>query len=191
MEQEKKIYPREAESPCGPHGGNAQGASSVQQMGRRQRNKRTRASAFNGAQSRVQSKGVRGFLWCFRMSLGHRQVRARRGTCGRARLVTLVHIAACLLRFLVLSPSPILSESFRSFLSVVPSRSILILTLAPVLQGSPGWSVTCASRVTSCCGLLAFTSYSYSPFSETGSLRARPVPRLASRAFPWLTYWLC
>lgn len=82
-----------------------------------------------------KSKSVRGFLWCFWMSLGHSQVRARRGTCGRASLVTLVHMAACFLRFLVLAPSPILSESFLSFLSVVPFAPFWFLSWLLFCEG--------------------------------------------------------
>lgn len=83
---------------------------------------------------------MKGFLWCIGMSVGHSQVRARKGTCGMASLITLVHMAACSWRFLVLHPFPILSgHLFLSYPLFCLAQFWFLSILAPVLQGSPGW----------------------------------------------------
>lgn len=138
----------------------------------------------------VQKQRSGGFLWCMWASLGHSQVRARRGPCGRASFITPVLGAACFLRLLVLHPSPISPGPVLSFLSVVPAR----LSFDPY-----------QSWLLSCKGVLAGQ---FSEFTEawllqplhmslwaacTQAVLAGRLDGIAHRfsAFRWLACWLC
>lgn len=80
-------------------------------------------------------------------------------------LITLGHMAACFLRFLVLHPSTVLSGPSLSFLSIVPVLLILILIHPGSCPARESWLVSllssqrldCSSLFTSYCGLLVFT----------------------------------
>lgn len=105
----------ERHSHCLPQQGHMEGESKetgATGRWRGDRNTPARASAFHGSEAACRDRG-RADFWCIWMSLGRSQVRARGGPCGRASFITLVPMAACFLRCLVLHPSP--------FIRTIPS----------------------------------------------------------------------